>query len=76
MSWISPDSKVSETNSGKLETYELDIALPQPYIQTANKRIELTPGQTATAEVIIRQRRVIDFLLDPFKKLQKGGLDL
>ncbi|GAB1540089.1 HlyD family type I secretion periplasmic adaptor subunit [Scytonema sp. NUACC21] len=76
VSWISPDSKVSETNSGKLETYELDIALQQPYIPTANKRIELTPGQTATAEVIVRQRRVIDFLLDPFKKLQKGGLDL
>jgi hemolysin D len=76
VSWISPDSKIQTTNQGNLETYELDIVIDQPYIQTGNKRISLVPGQTATAEVIIRQRRVIDFILDPFKKLQKGGLEL
>jgi hemolysin D len=36
----------------------------------------LRPGDTATAEVIVRQRRIIDLILDPFKKLQKGGLEL
>ncbi|OUL28970.1 HlyD family secretion protein [Nostoc sp. T09] len=76
VSWISPDSKIQETNAGKIETYELDITLDNPYIQAANKRITLTPGQTATAEVVIRQRRIIDFIIDPFKKLQKGGLEL
>lgn len=76
VTWISPDTKVQETNSGNVETYELEIALEQPYIQTGNKQIALTPGQTATAEVVIRQRRVIDFILDPFKKLQKGGLEM
>ena len=50
--------------------------MPQTYIQSGNKRIALTPGQTATAEVIVRQRRIADFVLDPFKKLQKGGLKL
>ncbi|MBW4423012.1 MAG: HlyD family secretion protein [Nostoc desertorum CM1-VF14] len=74
--WISPDSKVVETAQGKIENFELEIAVPQTYIQSGNKRIALTPGQTATAEVIVRQRRIIDFVLDPFKKLQKGGLKL
>lgn len=74
--WISPDSKVVETAQGKVENFELEIALDQTYIQTQNKRFALTPGQTATAEVIVRQRRIIDFMLDPFKKLQKGGLEL
>lgn len=74
--WLSPDSKVVETPQGKVETFELEIALDQTYIQTPNKRVALTPGQTATAEVIVRQRRLIDFILDPFKKLQKGGLEL
>lgn len=74
--WSSPDSKVVETPQGKVETFDLEIALDQTYIQTKNKRIALTPGQTATAEVIVRQRRLIDFILDPFKKLQKGGLEL
>ena len=73
---ISPDSKILETPQGKIEVFELEITLDQNYIQDRNKRIVLTPGQTASAEVIIRQRRVIDFILDPFKKLQKGGLDL
>lgn len=74
--WLSPDSKVVETAQGKVETFELEIALDQTYIQNQNQRVALTPGQTATAEVIVRQRRIIDFILDPFKKLQKGGLEL
>ncbi|WGV28403.1 HlyD family efflux transporter periplasmic adaptor subunit [Halotia branconii] len=76
VSWISPNSKVQNEGQNRVETYELDITLDHPYIQAGNKHITLTPGQTATAEVIIRQRRVIDFILDPFKKLQKGGLEL
>ncbi|UKP00359.1 HlyD family efflux transporter periplasmic adaptor subunit [Nostoc sp. UHCC 0870] len=76
VNWISPDSKIQTTNQGNVETYEMNITIDQPYIQAGNKRIFLTPGQTASAEVIIRQRRVIDFVLDPFKKLQKGGLEL
>lgn len=73
---ISPDSKVTKTAEGNAEVFELDIALDKSYIQTPNKRIALTPGQTGTAEVIVRQRRIIDFILDPFKKLQAGGLEL
>lgn len=76
LSWISPDSKIVETPQGKQENYELEITLKQTYIQNQNKRVYLTPGQTATADVIVRQRRIIDFLLDPFKKLQKDGLKL
>ncbi|BAZ26358.1 HlyD family secretion protein [Kalymmatonema gypsitolerans NIES-4073] len=73
---ISPDSKVTQTPQGNIESFELEIALNQAYIQNGDKRIALTPGQTATAEVIVRQRRLIDYILDPFKKLQKSGLDL
>lgn len=76
VTWISPDSEIHETNQGSVEGFELEVSLEQPYIQTANQRIVLTPGQAATAEVIVRQRRVIDFFLDPFKKLQEGGLKL
>jgi hemolysin D len=76
VAWVAPDSKVTETPQGPAETFELEIVLNQPYIQTSSQRIALTPGQTATAEVIVRQRKVMDFLLDPFKKLQKGGLNL
>lgn len=76
LSWISPDSKIEQTAGGAIETYELEIKLDRLDIQNADKLVALTPGQTATAEVIVRQRRVIDFMLDPFKKLQQGGFEL
>lgn len=76
VTWISPDSKINETPAGNIGTYELEVTLEQRYVQSGNKQVFLTAGQTANAEVIIRQRRVIDFVLDPFKKLQKGGLDM
>jgi HlyD family secretion protein len=72
--YVSPDSKTVQSPQGSREVFELDIELNQSYIQTSNKRINLTPGQTATAEVIIRQRRVVDFFLDPFRKLQQDSL--
>jgi hemolysin D len=76
LTWISPDSKVSQTPQGNAENFDLEITIDQQYIQNGKKRIPLSAGQTANAEVIIRQRRVIDFVLDPFKKLQKGGLEM
>jgi len=76
LSRISPDTKKMQTPQGEIDTYELEITLPSPYIQSGNKRIALKAGDTATAEVITRQQRVIDYVLEPFKKLQKDGLKL
>ncbi len=74
--WISPDSKMTETEQGKQETFELKIKLEKSYLKGRNNKITLTSGQTATAEVIVRQRRLIDLVLDPFKKLQQDGLEM
>ena len=73
---ISPTTSEVDTPNGKVAGYNLEIALNQHCIPTRNKCIRLRPGDTATAEVIVRQRRIIDFLLDPFKQLQQGGLKL
>ena len=73
---ISPTSKVTDTEEGQVANYNLEIELDRDCISTGNKCIALRPGDTVTAEVIVRQRRIIDLILDPFKKLQKGGLDL
>jgi hemolysin D len=74
--WVAPDSKLTETEKGKQETFELKIKLAQSYLMGRDRQIRLTPGQTATAEAIVRQRRLIDLVLDPFKKLQKDGLQM
>jgi hemolysin D len=84
LTWISPDSRIrstdttnstSESNS-PAEFYELEIELEQNYIQSSDRKILLTPGQTATAEIVIRQRRLADIFLAPFKSLKKGGIQL
>ncbi|MBD2676207.1 MULTISPECIES: HlyD family efflux transporter periplasmic adaptor subunit [Nostoc] len=73
---ISPTTIEIDTPNGKVAAYNLDIAIKQNCIPSANKCIPFRPGDTATAEVIVRQRRIIDFLLDPFKKLQQGDVKL
>ena len=66
-------SDLVDAGNGKIEAFEVDVMLDQGYVQSQGKRIPLNLGQTATAEVIVRQRRSIDLVLDPFKKLQQGG---
>jgi HlyD family secretion protein len=73
---ISPTSQVSETAQGVTATFDLEIALNQTCIPVQAACVKLTAGQTAIAEIIIRQRRIADFILDPFRQLQQGGLDL
>ncbi len=83
VSWISPDSKVvenpksepTEESSGG-EYFAVEVSIDQASLTTATEQIALTPGQTATAEIVIRQRRLIDYFLEPFKKLKQGGLEL
>jgi HlyD family secretion protein len=73
---ISPNTVEVDTPNGKTAAYNLEISLKQNCVPSPDKCIPLRPGDTATAEVIVRQRRIIDFLIDPFKKLQKGGVKL
>lgn len=74
VAWVSPDSKVNQTPQGNIQSFELEITLDRQYVDNGEKRVTLMPGQTADAEVVIRQRQIIDFVLDPFKKLQKDRL--
>ena len=80
LTWISPDSKkASETfplPNNQTNFYEIEVELDRNYIQLSDQTIFLAPGQTATAEVVIRQRRLIDVFLEPFRSLQKGGIQL
>ena len=72
----SPTAIEKETATGKINVFELEIQLDRSCIQKGNQCIPLNPGDTATAEAIVRQRRVIDYILEPFKVLQKDGLKL
>lgn len=82
LSWISPDSRTSQSDTSTTpatppqDFYEVEIELERNYIQNNERTVTLTPGQTAQAEVVIRQRRLADVLLAPFKSLRKGGIQM
>jgi HlyD family secretion protein len=73
--WISPNSRQVQTALASQEVFDVEVELSQTFVQAGGKQVRLTPGQTATAEVIIRQKRIIDYFLDPFKRLQQGGVN-
>lgn len=54
------------------QVYRLEVQVEKSKIAHPQKAVELKAGQTATAEVVTRQRRIIQVLLDPLKQLQTG----
>ncbi len=82
VSWISPNSSPvgqseNEKTSGSLpaknSAFTVEVSLKQDGIPTADQILKFKPGQTAQAEIVVRQRRVVDLFLDPFLRYQKGG---
>jgi hemolysin D len=73
LSWISPNSTIATTADGNKTSYEVRVALAQSCIKYRGECLSFKTGQPATAEIIIRRRRVIDFVIDPFVKLKSGN---
>jgi hemolysin D len=69
LTWVSPNSKISKTLQGNSTSYEVEVRLEQSCIKHKGKCLPFKSGQPATAEIVIRHRKVIDFVLDPFRKL-------
>ena len=70
---ISPDSKPDERLGA---VYQVEIALEQNSVRDNQTTISLKAGQTASADIVLRRRRIVDILFDPIKQLQKGGMQL
>lgn len=67
---ISPDTKLDQQLG---EIYKVEITLERNYVTEDQQKIYFKPGQTASAEIIIRRRRIIDIMLDPIRQLKEGG---
>lgn len=70
---ISPDSHTDERLGA---VYRLEIELDRLSVAHEGRLIDLQAGQTATAEIVVRQRRILDLIIEPFRKLQQGGINL
>jgi HlyD family secretion protein len=69
LTWVAPTSKIVPNEKGESVSYDLEVELLDRCIQPRGKCIPFQPGQPATAEIVIRQRSILDLILDPFKKL-------
>ena len=70
---VSADAKFDEKLG---EVYQVEIELERNYVVDDAEKIAFKPGQTATADIVVRRRRIIDLLLDPIKKIERDGIDL
>jgi len=66
LEFISPATKVG---SNKQPVYEGRVRLAQDYYSVADNKYPLRYGMTATAEIVVRERRLIDLGLDPFRNV-------
>ncbi|QAU34935.1 HlyD family efflux transporter periplasmic adaptor subunit [Janthinobacterium sp. 17J80-10] len=69
LEYISPATKPSPET--KQPVYEGRITLERDHYLVSEKKYPLRYGMTAIAEVVVRERRLIDLALDPFREV--GG---
>ena len=67
LEFISPATKPSQQT--KQPVYEARVTLERDHYLVADKKYPLRYGMTATAEVVVRERRLIDLALDPFRHI-------
>lgn len=69
LQYISPATKPAAQT--KLPVYEGRVSLERDNYQVADTKYPLRYGMTATAEVVVRERRLMDPAFDPFREM--GG---
>jgi hemolysin D len=69
LEYVSPATKPG--TQSKQPVYEARVSLEREYYQVAESRYPLRYGMTAAVEIVVRERRLIDLALDPFRQI--GG---
>ena len=69
LDFISPATKPAPDT--KQPVFEARVSLEREQYEVGERSYPLRYGMTATAEIIVRQRRIIDMALDPFRQI--GG---
>ncbi len=69
LEYVSPATKPSSQTHQPV--YEARVSLERDYYEVAETKYPLRYGMIATVEIVVRERRLIDLALDPFR--QVGG---
>ncbi len=68
LQYISPSTQVSSVS--QVPVYKGRVKLAKDYFEVNNKQYPLRYGMEATAEIVVRKRRLIDLALDPLRNLE------
>lgn len=68
---ISPDA-IEDKEKGRV--YRVLLSLDKKSFLVNDREVALVPGMTATGEIKIRKKRIIEFFLDPFRQYQSEAL--
>ncbi len=71
VTFTSPDSE-TDPQSGTT-VYRIKVKLDRHHIVSEDEKVEFQAGQTASAEIIIRRRRLIDVVLEPIQQLRQNN---
>lgn len=69
LEYVSPATKLASQT--KQPVYEARVSLEHDYYKVAETKYPLRYGMTAAVEIVVRERRLIDLALDPFRQI--GG---
>jgi hemolysin D len=69
LEYVSPATKPSPQT--RQPVYEARVSLERDFYQVAENKYPLRYGMTAGVEIVVRQRRLVDLALDPFRQI--GG---
>ncbi|MGH8548508.1 MAG: HlyD family efflux transporter periplasmic adaptor subunit [Methylococcales bacterium] len=67
LEYLSPSTQVSPQNKSLI--YKGRVSLAKDYFEISETQYPIRYGMQATAEIVVRQRRLIDLALDPFRQL-------
>jgi hemolysin D len=67
LDYISPATKATTQNNPPM--YEGRVSLERDHYEVGQAKFPLRYGMTATVEIVVRERRMIDLALDPFRQI-------
>ncbi len=73
VTYLSADAKLDPQLG---EVYQIEVELARNYVTEDRQSVEFQAGQTATADIVIRRRRLLDVWLEPIRKLQRDGIEM
>lgn len=71
---IGADAYSDKTDVERNKKYRLTLNILQDDINIFGQKADLTPGMEVTAEIKIKEKRIIDFFLDPFRRYTSEAL--